>query len=221
MLVYCILGGALVIGVVLDLLFNTPAFAYAGAAVWFIGLFFWKYVFLRDPARRIPKGKSIVSPADGKVIEIKGFVKEDFISKGKFGKIMPQLGKVGERGTIISIFMSPLNVHINRAPIAGKVIFQQHTNGRFLVASSPRAFIENERNEIVIQGRGIRVGVIQIAGALARRIVSIVEVGRVVEKGQRIGLINLGSQVSVVLPEGIKPLVKVGDRVKAGESVIA
>ncbi|MBI3336888.1 phosphatidylserine decarboxylase family protein [Candidatus Peregrinibacteria bacterium] len=190
-------------------------------------ILFWKFWFLRDPERMIPSGDLIVSPADGRIMSIEKFDiskgETTSIPKGMFGAIETSLTEVGSAGYIISIFMSPLDVHINRSPIAGTILSQTHTPGTFHPANRwPESFLENEKNEFLIQGEHITVKVIQIAGFLARRIQSLVQTGHHVTKGERIGLINLGSQCVLILPqEHIVLNLRIGDRVSAGSSIIA
>lgn len=196
-----------------------------GAALCLI--LFWRFWFLRDPERVIPSGDLIISPADGRIIAIEEYDiargETASIPKGLFGEIQTSLNEVAPNGYIISIFMSPLDVHINRAPLAGTIVSQKHTTGTFRPANDwPRSFIKNEKNELLIQGESINVKVIQIAGFLARRIQSFVKPSDHVAKGERIGLINLGSQCVLILPRArITLQVRTGDRVSAGTSVIA
>jgi len=187
----------------------------------FIFFVFYKYWFLRDPHRTIPEGGNIVSPADGKVIKITPFDSSTIeIKKGYFGKIQTLTKDVVKKGILISIFMSPMNVHINRSPIDGRIVSLKHTKGKFKRANSIRA-INNEKNEIIIENDEIgKLKVIQIAGFLARRIVSFVEENTIVNKGQRIGLIKFGSQVVLIIPE-IELCIKEGQKVKAGKTIIA
>jgi len=183
---------------------------------------FWKLYFLRDPERKTTKD-GIICPADGKVVEITkfDFKKKDhlWIKKGIFGKVKsPEVSK----GILISIFMNPLSVHVNRSPIDGEIISTKHHRGKFLPAYEVEdSILENEKNIIHIKNSKIQVFVIQIAGFLARRIVGFVKKGQKIKKGQRIGLINLGSQVSVILPDNLKINVKRGDKVFAGQTIIA
>lgn len=186
---------------------------------------FYRLVFLRDPHRTPPPGRTLVSPADGRIAEIRpvssGVTR---VEKGRFGLIDTLVDEVAERGYLISITMGPLDVHWQRAPAAGKVLARRYSRGRFTNAmrraGASRRAVENEKNEILLACDGIRVKVIQIAGILARRIVCLVEEAQTVAKGEKIGLIKLGSQVCLVIPE--LPLeVKVGQRVRAGETVIA
>lgn len=155
--------------------------------------------FFRDPERTIPNDPdSIVSPADGKILRIE-----------------PD----GE-GSVVSIFLSVFDVHINRAPIAGVVVRREHHPGRFLVAYDDRASVENERLEFCIRGER-ELTIYLIAGIVARRIVVWKGQGGRVEKGDRIGLIRFGSRVDVFLPPECEPCVNEGDRVCGGSSVLA
>ncbi len=159
--------------------------------------------FFRDPERVIPAPSDlIVSPADGKVVEI---VHEDLD------------GRTVRR---ISIFMSPLDVHVNRSPIAGTLLSVQYRAGRFHVASQARASIENEQNVFTVRGERGEVVVKQIAGLLARRIVFWKRPGDTVQRGERVGLIKFGSRVDVAMDPQVELRVRVGDRVKAGASVL-
>lgn len=188
---------------------------------------FWRFYFLRDPPRKVPLGKGLVSPADGRVISIRSY---DFKKLGKdairidkgIGRIHALASDVAAKVTVISIFMSPFDVHVNRSPAEGKVISAKHTKGRFYHAGDLEKSLMNEKNEILFDVSFGRMKVIQIAGFLARRIECYVRKDQVVARGQRIGLINLGSQVTLILPKmKTEVLVAVGDRVIAGKSVIA
>jgi phosphatidylserine decarboxylase len=189
-------------------------------------LIFWKFIFLRNPNRLIPKDKDIiVSPADGKIIDILEFHNNNVrLYKGNkrfLGLINTITSDVSKSGYIISIFMSPLDVHYNRAPVSGEIINVQHTNGKFLPVNTIEAGLENEKSEITIKGDKITLKMIQIAGFLARRIVTYSKTGSQIDRGQVIGLINLGSQVTLVVPDSIQIKIKKGDRVVAGETIIA
>ena len=188
-------------------------------------MLFWRFWFLRDPKRIPPKDKNlIISPADGKINEIiVSDIPKKEIRKGRFGKIDTLASDVSkEKYKLISIVMTPLDVHIQRAPIAGRVLYSRHTKGKFKNAIRDKIAIENEKNEILIHNEDlkIKVKVIQIAGALARRIISYVRNGQNIKKGERIGLINLGSQVSIIMPENIEIKVKIGERVRVGETIL-
>jgi phosphatidylserine decarboxylase len=128
-----------------------------------------------------------------------------------------------EEAIVVGIAMSFLDVHVNRAPIAGRVKLRKHFPGRFGSLGKPRMVFENERATTVIEGLGLEVAVVQIASRLVRQIASFVRVDEKVELGQRIGVIRLGSQVDVVLPQraGVEVTVRPGDRIRAGESVLA
>ncbi|MFW6014586.1 MAG: phosphatidylserine decarboxylase [Nanoarchaeota archaeon] len=189
-----------------------------GLVVFF--LLFWRFWFLRDPRRKIPSGNNIISPADGKVNKIiRGTKWKQKINKGLMGKINTLAGEISKEYYLVNIVMTPFDVHIQRAPIAGKVKKVKYTKGRFKNAVSSEIAIENENNEILIEGR-IKVKVIQIAGAVARRIICFVKKNQNLNKGERLGLINFGSQVSLIIPANVKLNIKKGQRVKAGETII-
>jgi phosphatidylserine decarboxylase len=199
----------------------------AGIATVIGTLLFWRCIFLRDPDRVIPTGNVIVSPADGRIIRVEEFSlkheDQTRIPKGWYGGITTTLRDIAEEGYIISVFMSVFSVHINRAPMAGMITSQIHRSGSLKTAQRfPRALLENERNEITITSPTMKLKVIQVAGLLARRIESMVRVGQTVRAGERIGLINLGSQCNVILPkQGVRLCVKEGDHVSAGSSILA
>lgn len=183
---------------------------------------FHRFYFLRDPSRLIPIGINIVSPADGRIIKIIR-VNTERVKINKFlGKIFTYTKEISDDCLLISIFMSPFDVHRNRAPVEGVVQTIKHEYGTFFAANDFRKSLTNEKNEIVIENPKIKVKMIQIAGFLARRIVCRVKEKQVVKKGEKVGLINLGSQVTLILPyKKIKKLcVRVGERVIAGETVI-
>lgn len=180
--------------------------------------------FYRDPKRKIPAGKNIVSPADGKVINILK-VRENKIKvkKGLIGKIETLAEDIAKECHVISIFMSPFDVHINRAPIDGKIVSVKHEKGKFFAAYDIEKSLSNEKNEIIIENKKIgKLKVIQIAGFLARRIICSVKKNEKVNKGQKIGKIVLGSQVTLILPAKKTNLrVKKGQKARAGETIIA
>jgi phosphatidylserine decarboxylase len=163
--------------------------------------------FFRDPERVPPTGEDLVlSPADGKVVGIKEVEK----------------GRLLERpGTQVSIFLSPLDVHVNRAPIKGWVEEVQYHPGRFFAAFRDKASSKNEQNAMLIVDSARRsLSIVQIAGVLARRIVCYVKKGEVLERGQRLGLIMFGSRVDLFLPRGSQVKVVEGQRVKGGKTII-
>ncbi len=176
-----------------------------------LGLTVWCYYFFRDPRRVPPDGAGlIVSPADGVVSGI--------------GPALPpaELGLSEVPLTRISIFMSVFNVHVNRAPIAGAVEKVAYRPGKFFNASLDKASEDNERNGLILRmGDGRRLGVVQIAGLVARRIVCFVAEGDRLMTGERFGLIRFGSRLDVYLPDGVEPAVREGQTMIAGETVLA
>src|SRR3989338_4292805 len=178
--------------------------------------------FYRDPKRTIPKGNNIVAPADGRIISIINTSKNSIkIKKGLFGKVKTLTTDIAENCYVISIFMSPFDVHINRAPIEGIIKSVKYTKGKFFEAYNLEKSLENEKNEIIIENKKLKVKVIQIAGFLARRIKCYVKENQKVNKGEKIGMIALSSQTTLVIPAGVDLKVKVNDKVKAGETIIA
>jgi phosphatidylserine decarboxylase len=175
------------------------------------GLTVWCYYFFRDPERVTPQRPGlIVSPADGVVSLIEPAVPP------------AELGLPDTPLTRVSVFMSVFNCHVNRAPVAGRVIKVAYRPGKFLNASLDKASADNERNGIVIgmeDGRALPV--VQIAGLVARRIVCFTAEGQALGRGARFGLIRFGSRLDVYLPQGVAPLVRVGQTMIAGETVIA
>ena len=179
------------------------------------GLTIWVAAFFRDPVRTTPRGdKLIIAPADGLVTMI--------------ARVPPPPELRGADGladgdyTRVSIFMSVFDVHINRAPITGVIRRIAYVPGKFVNADLDKASEDNERQHFLIDGSGgLRIGMTQIAGLVARRILSFVREGDVVESGQRIGLIRFGSRVDVYLPAGTSPKVLLGQRAIAGETVLA
>jgi phosphatidylserine decarboxylase len=180
-----------------------------------VGLTLWVAAFFRDPVRTTPHGdKLIVAPADGLITMI--------------AKVPPPPELRGsdaladEHYTRVSIFMSVFDVHINRAPIRGMIRRIAYVPGKFVNADLDKASEDNERQHFLVEGSdGLRIGFTQIAGLVARRILSFVREGDVVEAGQRVGLIRFGSRVDVYLPAGTSPKVLLGQRTIAGETVIA
>jgi len=183
-------------------------------------LTFFILAFFRDPRRVTPQGDAlVVSPADGLITLIGKYPPPAELSADD-GHGGPRLG--AEPVTRISIFMSVFDVHINRAPIGGTVRRVVYIPGRFLSADLDKASEENERQHILIErSNGLAIGFTQIAGLVARRIVPFVKPGDIIAGGQRVGLIRFGSRVDVYLPAGTEPLVLLGQRVVAGETVLA
>jgi phosphatidylserine decarboxylase len=179
-----------------------------------VGATIWVATFFRDPVRTTPRGdKLIVSPADGLITMItKGLPPPELrgaeaLTDGEY--------------TRVSIFMSVFDVHINRAPISGKVKRIAYVPGKFINADLDKASEDNERQYLLIEGAdGVKIGFTQIAGLVARRIMAFVREGDTVEAGQRIGLIRFGSRVDVYLPESAAPRVILGQRAIAGETIL-
>ena len=163
--------------------------------------------FFRNPKRIIPSLRNIIlSPADGRVIFV-GECEEDRFLKEKVLKV--------------SIFMSPFDVHINRAPASGKILQTSYHPGKFLVASRDKASLLNEQNALIIEAEDrSRVLLVQIAGLLARRIVCYARKNDFLQRGEIFGMIRFGSRVDLFLPVHVRPVVSAGQHVKAGESII-
>jgi phosphatidylserine decarboxylase len=208
-------------------------FALQTGLVWLLtlvtGFVVLAYHFYRDPERATPaRDDVIVSPADGEVIYIREARGGVLPVSSKHGRnyALTELTRTAlqsDEASIIGISMSFLDVHVNRAPIAGQVIFQRHFPGRFGSLRRPEMVFENERVTTVILRNGVEVAVVQIASRLVRQIASFVREGQHVALGQRIGVIRLGSQVDIVLPvrDNVSVTVKPGQRVTAGQSIIA
>jgi phosphatidylserine decarboxylase len=162
--------------------------------------------FFRDPERTVPgKSNIVVSPADGRVLFIKDVLDENFLNS---------------KAKMVSIFMSPLNVHVNRIPISGKVEYVKYIQGEYLAAFEDKASERNERNEIGITSPAGKVFFTQIAGFVARRIICDLKVGDLVNIGNRFGMIKFGSRVDIIVPEQWQVKVKKDDNVTAGETIL-
>lgn len=162
--------------------------------------------FFRDPERTPPSAKNaVLSPADGKVLLVKEVEDHKFLN-----------GKAKQ----VSIFMSPLNVHVNRIPIDGKVSYVKYIEGKFIAAFEDKASEENERSEFMIESQYGKVFFTQVAGFIARRIVYDIKTGDTVKAGERFGMIKFGSRVDVVVPHHWKSLVQKNDIVTAGETIL-
>jgi phosphatidylserine decarboxylase len=155
--------------------------------------------FFRDPRRTIPKDENIiVSAADGRVTRV----------------------EANEDGKLVSVFLSPLNVHINRSPIAGKIVKVLYTEGKKVPATRNEASFVNERNSLTIEGEKMTVTCTQIAGIMARRIVCWKREGDALEIGEKFGLIKFSSRTDLLMPKNVEILVKIGDKVVGGETII-
>lgn len=194
------------IGAAITVIAAFSGFRASAFVAFVITLFFLN--FFRDPERLAPAGGDIVtSPADGKVVGVTGEIREERFVKGPCRRV--------------SIFMSPLDVHVNRIPIDGTIVDVRHQDGKFHAAFLDKASELNEQNAVLMEDvHGERILFIQIAGQLARRIVCKVSPGDRVRRGERYGMIMFGSRVDVYLPLRVRIDVKIGDRVSAGSSVL-
>ena len=179
---------------------------------WFIFLatvVIWLFIisFFRVPGRQLVTGENtVICPADGKVVVIEEAYDDEYFK---------------EKRLQISIFMSPANVHQNRNPVSGEVVYNQYHKGKYLVAWHPKSSTDNERQTVVIKNQNTEVLVKQIAGAVARRIVNYLKIGQRVEQGSEMGFIKFGSRVDVLLPLGSTVEVKLNQAVKGGVTVLA
>ena len=172
-----------------------------------LGLVLFVVSFFRIPSRKLTiSNGQIISPADGKVVVIEETVDDEY-----FKKKMLQ----------VSVFMSPLNVHVNRNPMDGEIVYNQYHKGKYLVAWNPKSSTENERHSVVIKNGNKEILVKQIAGAVARRIVNYLEVGNTVKQTEEYGFIKFGSRVDLLLPIGTKINVGLNEVVQGGVTVLA
>lgn len=187
----------------------TFAVGYWGSLIWAVVpavlMLFFIY-FFRNPNRPTQSDDSIIySPADGTVMAIEDFYDEEYLN---------------EDAIKVTIFLSVFNVHVNRSPVNGEIKYQRYTCGQFVPAYKKSASFENERHGIGVQNDKMRVLVIQVAGLLARRIVSWVTLGHNLKQGECYGMIKFGSSTELVLPKNVEILVKKGDSVVGGVSLI-
>jgi phosphatidylserine decarboxylase len=176
---------------------------YLAAGLFYLLALFVAF-FFRDPERPIPTDERlVVSPADGLIVAIK-----------------PADSTEGGRGTLVCIFLSIFDVHVNRSPISGKIVSTDYRPGKFLVAAKEKASVENEMNVVTVENQYARVVFKQIAGLIARRIVFWKKIDDRVQLGERVGLIKFGSRVDLFLPENVTVTVKRGEHVKGGISII-
>ena len=170
-------------------------------------LFFFILSFFRIPSRSLTKGEShVVCPADGKVVVIEEIFDVEYFK---------------DKRLQVSIFMSPANVHVNRCPVSGKVVYSKYHKGKYLVAWHPKSSTENERHSVVIKNDRIEILVKQIAGALAKRIINYCKVDQLAEQSDEMGFIKFGSRVDVLLPVGTKINVELNQKVQGGVTVLA
>jgi phosphatidylserine decarboxylase len=176
-----------------------------GALIFSI-LFMFLLFFFRDPERRTPEDENLIlAPADGKVILIKPFDNLEFMGGG---------------GTLVSVFMSLFDVHVNRVPISGVVKYFRYNPGKFFPAFKDKAALENEQTELGLENEHGKVVLKQIAGIMARRIVCQLKQGDLIKAGERFGMIKFGSRLDLFLPENVQIKVKLNHKVRAGETLI-
>jgi len=177
---------------------------WVGGLFLLLGLF--TAFFFRDPERAVPSdARLVLSPADGKVI---------------VAGPAPAGNPLGEGATQVSIFLSVFDVHVNRAPIGGRISRVEYHKGQFLPAFQDKASLANEQNSVTIDGGGRSVSFKQIAGLIARRIIFKKKVGDTVAAGERVGMIKFGSRVDMFVPRDVRLRVQIGDRVVGGVSVV-
>jgi phosphatidylserine decarboxylase len=200
----------LVFGAINFLVFYfSPSLPLLCWAVFFITLFLLLFIisFFRIPNRTLTiNDGQVIAPADGKVVVIEETTDEEYFK---------------DRRLQVSIFMSPANVHVNRNPVSGSVVYSQYHKGKYLVAWNPKSSTENERHSVVISKNGTEILVKQIAGALAKRIVNYLQKGQAVQQCQEMGFIKFGSRVDLLLPVGTKLNVELNQVVKGGVTVVA
>ena len=186
-----------------------PAYPILGWIVFFgtFGLLIFLFSFFRIPNRTHTEGEeAIIAPCDGTVVVIEEVNADEYFT---------------DKRLQLSIFMSPLNVHVNRNPVSGEVMYSQYHKGKYLVAWHPKSSTENERHSVVYKSDGKEILVKQIAGALAKRIVNYLRPGDHVRQGAEMGFIKFGSRVDLLLPLGTKVEVKINQKVKGGVTVLA
>ena len=172
-----------------------------------LGVFLFIISFFRVPNRKLTTGDNlVVAPADGKVVVIEEVQADEYFT---------------DRRIQVSIFMSPLNVHVNRNPISGEVVKSTYHKGKYLVAWHPKSSTENERHSVVYRNGGKEILIKQIAGAVAKRIVNYLRPGQQVKQTDEMGFIKFGSRVDILLPLDAKIKVKIGDKPLGGVTVIA
>lgn len=191
-----------------SIIFVAPSHPILGWIIIFaaIALFIFIVSFFRIPARNHASGEElIVSPCDGTVVVIEEVEADEYFH---------------DRRLQLSIFMSPLNVHVNRNPVSGEVVYSEYHKGKYLVAWHPKSSVENERHSVVYKQDGKEMLVKQIAGALAKRIVNYLKPGDKVKMGEEMGFIKFGSRVDLLLPIGTQVDVQINQKVKGGVTVL-
>ena len=194
--------------ILLEVLFNDSSYLKLILQIFSLILFLFILWFFRNPKRNILKNPEIIlSPADGKVILIEEVDEQEYFNHKKLK---------------ISIFLSPLDIHVNRYPVSGKILYSKYHKGKYLVAWHPKSSDKNERTTVVIENKKFgKIMYRQIAGAVANRILNYAEVDKNVEQGDDSGFIKFGSRVDIFLSKDYKLKVNVGDKVKGGITIIA
>jgi phosphatidylserine decarboxylase len=193
----------------LSVWFLSPQYPILSLLIFIVTFGLWIFVisFFRIPNRPLTlDDKKIICPADGKVVVIEETVDDEYFKSKRLQ---------------VSIFMSPLNVHVNRNAVNGEVVYSKYHKGKYLVAWDPKSSTENERHSVVYQVNHNEILVKQIAGAVARRIVNYLKEGMEVKQGEEMGFIKFGSRVDVLLPVNAKVKVQLGETVKGGVTVLA
>ncbi len=209
---YKFIAISVIVFVAINLLFFyffSYASPYLGGILFAATFFFLLFIisFFRIPKRELTINEdAIVAPADGKVVAIEEVQADEYFT---------------DRRIQISIFMSPLNVHVNRNPVSGEVAYSQYHKGKYLVAWHPKSSTENERHSVVYRKDGKEILVKQIAGAVAKRIVNYLQPGQQVKQSEEMGFIKFGSRVDLLLPLDANVQVKIGDKPQGGVTVIA
>ncbi|HMU45631.1 MAG TPA: phosphatidylserine decarboxylase family protein [Chitinophagaceae bacterium] len=206
-----IAGGTLLYGIinVLSFYFLSSSLPIISLLIFLLttGLMIFIISFFRIPKRQLTISENaVVAPADGKVVAIEEVQADEYFT---------------DRRIQVSIFMSPLNVHVNRNPVSGEVAYSEYHKGKYLVAWHPKSSTENERHTVVYRKDGKELLVKQIAGALAKRIINYLQPGMQVKQTDEMGFIRFGSRVDLLLPLDAKIHVKIGDKPKGGVTVIA
>jgi phosphatidylserine decarboxylase len=207
---------SILISTIVFIVINLLSFNFiSGALPWLswlilvvsLGLLLFLISFFRVPNRELTKGENmVICPADGKVVTIEEVYDEEYFK---------------DKRLQVSVFMSPANVHQNRNPVGGEVVYSQYHKGKYLVAWHPKSSTENERHSVVIRSNRGEILVKQIAGALAKRIINYLQVGQKVDQSTEMGFIKFGSRVDILLPVNAKVMVKLNEVVKGGVTVLA
>lgn len=193
----------------LSVWFLSQQYPILSLVIFFVTFGLWVFIisFFRLPNRQLNiDDKKIICPADGKVVVIEETTDEEYFKSKRLQ---------------VSIFMSPLNVHVNRNAVSGEVVYSQYHAGKYMAAWHPKSSTENERHSVVYQVGHNEILVKQIAGAVARRIVNYLSEGMQVKQGEEMGFIKFGSRVDVLLPVNARVKVKMGEKVKGGVTVLA